>query len=352
MRILIGSHAFSPMVGGIESCTLTLAREFAAAGHEVRIVTHSLSTDPADDHGFVVLRRPRGSELLKALRWCEVFFQNNISLQTCWALLLVRRPWFVTTQTWLGGSQQRPGWAGHLKRFVLRAARNLYISEAIARHVGHEGEIVGNPYDADTFRVDPAAERDRDVVFVGRFVSDKGVDLLIAALGILDERGLALSATLIGSGPEEGQLRQRGGVSSLVERIEFAGRLQGSALVRKLNQHRVIAVPSRWNEPFGIVALEGMGCGCLPVVSSGGGLPEASGGHGRVFPNGDAAALATALAEAVAEAAEGVPDYGVHLDRFHPRTVADSYLKQFRAVLYPGMAPALLINEGPRPSDS
>ncbi|HSI69946.1 MAG TPA: glycosyltransferase, partial [Gillisia sp.] len=38
-----------------------------------------------------------------------------------------------------------------------------------------------------------------------------------------------------------------------------------------------------WRVPFGIVALEGMACGCLPIVSDGGGLPDAVGNAGVVF---------------------------------------------------------------------
>lgn len=65
--------------------------------------------------------------------------------------------------------------------------------------------------------------------------------------------------------------------------------------MRLLNQHRVLVVPSRYHEPFGIVALEGIACGCLVVGSSGGGLKKAIGPCGLTFPNGDAEALAAVL---------------------------------------------------------
>ncbi len=54
---------------------------------------------------------------------------------------------------------------------------------------------------------------------------------------------------------------------------------------------------SRFDEPFGIVALEGIACGCVVVGSEGGGLPEAIGPCGRTFKNGDAQDLARVLAE-------------------------------------------------------
>src|SRR6185436_824949 len=67
-------------------------------------------------------------------------------------------------------------------------------------------------------------------------------------------------------------------------------------LVGILNRHLILAVPSRYNEPFGIVALEGIACGRLVVGSAGGGLSEAIGPCGLTFRNGDAADLARVLA--------------------------------------------------------
>jgi len=54
----------------------------------------------------------------------------------------------------------------------------------------------------------------------------------------------------------------------------------------------VVVVPSRWAEAFGLVAAEAMAAGAAVVVSDAGALPEVVGDAGRVFPAGDAAALA------------------------------------------------------------
>jgi glycosyltransferase involved in cell wall biosynthesis len=57
-----------------------------------------------------------------------------------------------------------------------------------------------------------------------------------------------------------------------------------------------------WNEPFGIVALEGMACGCVVVGSQGGGLSEAIGPGGLTFANGDVGALTEALRRVLIDA--------------------------------------------------
>ncbi len=329
MKILLGSHFFSPSVGGIETCSLTLAREFRNEGHEVRIVTQSISDNSRNDHGFCVLRQPKWNELRLAIKWCDVFYQNNISLQTAWPLVLIRKTWFVTTATWLGMNEKAIGTTGQLKRCVLRFARNIYISDAIAKHVGHPGPVLGNPYDHETFRINPEVTRDREIVFLGRLVSDKGCDLLIEALRILKSDGVNPTTTIIGDGPERQALEKQSIDAGLQSQVHFVGKRNDDELAKELNRHRVIAIPSRWNEPFGIVALEGMACGCFPVVSSGGGLPEATGRHGVIFENCDASGLAKAIQSAIDATSNGVPDYSSHLENYKAHTVARRYLDEF-----------------------
>ena len=77
--------------------------------------------------------------------------------------------------------------------------------------------------------------------------------------------------------------------------MTFTGVKRGSDLARFVARHRVMAVPSRWAEPFGIVALEGIACGCVVVGTSLGGLPEAIGPCGVTVPNADTSAMARAL---------------------------------------------------------
>ena len=89
---------------------------------------------------------------------------------------------------------------------------------------------------------------------------------------------------------------------------------------------------SRWNEPFGVVALEGIACGCVVVGSSGGGLPEAIGPCGVTFPNGDVRALAEALMKCVGNECPYV-QYSVitaaHLRHHEASTVAQAYIHVF-----------------------
>jgi glycogen synthase len=111
----------------------------------------------------------------------------------------------------------------------------------------------------------------------------------------------------------------------LEDRVEFAGVKRGEELALLLNQHRVMVVPSRWEEPYGIVALEGLACGCLVVGSERGGLKDAIGPGGLTFPNGDVAVLAEILEKSLTTARDEAA-VAAHLQGQSPTAVAEAYL--------------------------
>ena len=105
---------------------------------------------------------------------------------------------------------------------------------------------------------------------------------------------------------------------------------------REVAKHKIMAIPSKWNEPFGIVALEGIAAGCAIVASSGGGLPEAVGPCGLVFPNGSAELLALELKKVLTDAPirERLVESGPkHLEKFRPQRIGREYLNLFGGLI-------------------
>ncbi len=333
MKILLGSHHFYPSTGGIEIVSDLLAREFVRRGHDVRVVTQTPgnSTFP-----FPVIRRPGALQLIRLVRWCDVFLQNNISLRTVWPLAFIRRPLFVTQQTWISAPGAPSSWRDALKRAVLRRATCFAISGAIARDAAVPCLPVGNPYNDQVFRRDPTAERRLELIFVGRLVSDKGVDVLLEALRLLQERGVRPKLTIVGDGPEAQMLQQQAERLNLAEQVTFLGAKRSEQIATLLNQHEIAIVPSRLAEPFGIVAVEAIACGCVVIGSAAGGLVEAIGPCGLTFPNGDAAMLAERIAELLTSPqrrSELRAASGPHLAQFTVARVADIYLERMAAAL-------------------
>jgi glycosyltransferase involved in cell wall biosynthesis len=145
--------------------------------------------------------------------------------------------------------------------------------------------------------------------------------------------------TVVGGGPEEAVWRRLSGDLGQAAQVNFVGVKRGRELVEVLNAHKVLVVPSLWNEPFGVVALEGMACGCVVVGSEGGGLKEAIGPGGLTFPNGDIIALADCIRKALSDAdtlARCRSSAPAHLARHQPNLVAENYLEVFSNVLIRG----------------
>ena len=333
MKILISSHAFAPSIGGIETVSALLAEEFVRAGHEVRLVTQT-EAEGLEAFSFPILRRPSLGQLRAALKWCDIFWQNNLSLRTLWPTLILRRPVVITHQ---GSYCRRPSGidlAQRLKHAVIARASSVAISQAVADCFRMPSQVIPNPFDARLFAPGPpTAERPKDLIFVGRLVSEKGLDVLLQALARI---GNSPRLTIVGGGPEEAAMKELKDRLGLSDRVVFAGPQRGADLVKFLQEHKILVVPSLYDEPFGIVALEGIACGCVVIGSSGGGLPEAIGPCGRTFPNGDVAALSSLierLLRAPNECVKLSANAPTHLARFHPTRIAKVYLELFRARL-------------------
>lgn len=333
MKILISSHAFAPSIGGIETVSALLAHEFVGAGHEVALITQT-GEETGEQFAYRVVRQPSLGELRQLLNWCDIFWQNNLSLRTLWPALLVRRPVVITHQ---GSYCRQPSGfdlVQRLKHAVVARTTSVAISAAVADCFEGNSQVIPNPFDARLFAAGPPTiERPHDLAFLGRLVTEKGVDVLLHAFQKLPD---SVGLTIIGAGPEREATEALARQLALRDRVHFAGPKRGAELVALLQQHKILVVPSRYDEPFGVVALEGVACGCVVVGSSGGGLPEAIGPCGLTFPNGDASALAARIEQLLREPREQtrlLEFAPKHLARFHPQVVAQSYLALFESKL-------------------
>lgn len=293
MKILLLTHKFWPDVGGIESISEMLAERFVAEGHIVRVVTWSEDAS-STIFSYDVIRKPTVTTLFKQHKWADVVFENNICLRLSWPALVLLKAKVIGLQTWIQDQNSPNKLQGLLKKqWLKKASAVIACSEAIRKGCWPKAQVIGNPYQQRLFKIVPEADRVYDFVFVGRLVSDKGVDIAIMAVAqlvkIMAYKKVVLN--IIGDGPEKANLQKMVDESGLQHNVKLLGAYHGVALVQCLNKHRFILVPSTWQEPFGIVALEGMACGCLPIVANTGGLPDAVGSSGLTFKAGDSTSL-------------------------------------------------------------
>jgi glycosyltransferase involved in cell wall biosynthesis len=154
---------------------------------------------------------------------------------------------------------------------------------------------------AHPVRTDGIAVKDRaggDVVFAGRLSAEKGVDILVDAVG----RRAELRLIVAGEGPAERELRARA-ERVAPGQVQFLGRLGKDRLLETMRSASCVVVPSTWFENQPMTVLEAFACAVPVVASDLGGLPELveSGVDGLVVPTGDPEALATALATITAD---------------------------------------------------
>ncbi len=334
MKILIYSSVFYPSIGGLEAIISVLAHEFIFNGHDVKLVTHTLA-DQADNFPFEVIRCPTINQFFNLTRWCDLCFHGCISLKAIWPILLLRKPLVVTHQTWYLYPETKLTWKTALKHWITGFVTNIAPSQAIADQLPASVKVIPNSYQDDVFYEMSTVPRDRDLVFLGRLVSDKGADLLINSLALLKQQGLEPNLTIIGRGTEEVHLKQQAQILGIADQIQFVGTQRGEPLAQLLNAHKILVVPSKWQEPFGIVALEGIACGCVVVGSKDGGLKDAIGSCGVTFPNESVEDLTKILADLLTnpEKIEIYKKYRkTHLARHHKGSVAKAYLQVMEAI--------------------
>lgn len=338
MKILFLSHKFYPDIGGIEVNSEILADHFSKAGAEIHLATWSVASGAeTKNFPFQVIRNPGAFQLIKEHKWADVVFENNPSLRLSWPLIFLRKPHVIAIHTWINRGSGKISFRDKLKlKWLKRADAVIAVSRLLKDGTFSEATVIENSYDDQLFRRIEEVKKNRDFVFLGRLVSDKGADMAIQLIQMLKEwyrkqnGSEQISLTIIGEGPERKHLEDLVQQLRLNNYVKFTGALSGEALVKCLNKHRYMLVPSRWKEPFGIVALEGIASGCLPIVSDGGGLPEAVGPAGLVFERNNIHSLfekVVHLMEDPEQEKEIRSHFQEHLMKHTSKVVSDRYME-------------------------
>lgn len=201
---------------------------------------------------------------------------------------------------------------GPLKWLLIHAARKSDRAVAISRHTaadvralaGVEAEVIPYgvglpspaPSSASTVNAGPFT-----VLFVGRLVERKGVDVLLDAAARLNPLQ-DFRVVIVGDGPERPALEARAARLGLAAVVQFRGRVSEEELVRAYATSQVCVLPAVVDrrgdtEGLGVVLLEAMTHGVPVIGSNVGGITDivTDGETGLLVPPGDAEALAGAI---------------------------------------------------------
>ncbi len=186
-------------------------------------------------------------------------------------------------------------------RADLTLATSEYYAEQERRPGGPEVRVM--PLGVD-LRPRPLKARSDEgplrVLFVGQMRGYKGVDCLIRAVAGRPE----IALTLIGNGPQRAEFEKLAADLG-ADGVRFLGRVSDEVLHAAYDENDVVVLPSVTQaEAFGLVTLEGMAAGCVPVVSDLPGVRDLAEGVGLVVPPRDEVALREALLGLAADGAQ------------------------------------------------
>jgi glycogen(starch) synthase len=359
VRVLMLSWEYPPLVvGGLGRHVEALARELAARGHDVRVVTRGAarrsSTDLRD--GVRVVRAaldPLAIDFTTEtlLAWSQA--SEHALLRAALPLVTRWRPDVVHAHDWLVAQTavtvaetsraplvatlhateagRHQGWLPRpLNRAIHSVERWLAgrADEVITCSTTMHDEVnalfdlpvdrvtvVPNGIDATrwtaTARAKSAARASFGtdgpvLVCAGRLVHEKGVQTLLRALRPLRAAHPRLRLAVAGAGPYEQALREHARRLRIARAVDWLGFVPEPELAELFGAADAVVVPSLY-EPFGIVALEAVVAGASLVVAETGGLRDlaATGLAAASFPAGDVDALVDAVGKVLIDPAAG-----------------------------------------------
>jgi glycosyltransferase involved in cell wall biosynthesis len=132
--------------------------------------------------------------------------------------------------------------------------------------------ILGRVYNGIDLEQFPLSlDHDDYLLFLGRFHPNKGADHAIDVARRLDRR-LLIAAP---DPPDDQRAWFEQHIRPLLTgKIEWIGPVEGDTKARLLGRAAATLLPVRWDEPFGLVAIESMACGTPPIAIRRGALPE------------------------------------------------------------------------------
>jgi rhamnosyl/mannosyltransferase len=327
---------YPPVPGGMERVLQALCEGERALGTDSRALVVGRSRETVTEEVNRVPVTRAGSVLRVGSVWLSpalsgllrrntsdllVLHEPNPMALLAYAIARPRQPLIV----WYHSEVIRPRWRYRafyhpFVSFALRrAARVVASSPALVEHAAalapyRDKAVVvpfGLPEPPSPPPFHPSVDSVRArwngplILFVGRLVPYKGVDVLLTALATMT--GSNAAAVIVGDGPLRDQLERQAAAAGLSQRVFFLGTLPEDALEAWYGACDVLALPSTTPaEAFGLVQLEAM-ARSKPVVSTrvASGVPwvNQDGITGLTVPPGDPEALRAALA-GILESAE------------------------------------------------
>jgi glycogen(starch) synthase len=197
---------------------------------------------------------------------------------------------YYAPEALVGRNLRAADWTAACSAAVLATARQS------VPEIADCSSVIWNSVPMPALAGDSRAADPRRLLYAGRLVRQKGVDILLAAFAELKHRYPNLTLDIVGDGPERSALEAEVARLAMTS-VVFHGIVSRDQVYMHINKAALVIVPSRF-EPFGLVALEAAQMARPVVASDVDGLAEVveRGETGLLVPPDDAQALAIAIA--------------------------------------------------------
>ncbi|WP_101808720.1 glycosyltransferase family 4 protein [Paenibacillus pasadenensis] len=174
-----------------------------------------------------------------------------------------------------------------------------------SKHLTYEHAVIYNPLQKEWLEKPVTkSKKPGSILFCGRIVPHKGLDILLAAIEQLPQEIRSNVHLGIAGGSHFNNSVETNYVKSIKEKLEGSdysckmyGFVNHEALIDIYDEYEILVVPSNWAEPATLVTAEGQLRECKIIASAAGGLPELVSPPWKesIFPAGDAACLKAVL---------------------------------------------------------
>jgi len=321
-------HVFRAPVGGLFRHVVDLVRGQIARGHQVGIIADSTTGNMRADEVFadlapqlalgltrIPMRRPLSPLDMPAVLHvtrrihdtrADVIHGHGAK-GGAYARLAIPGRRLVRAYTPHGGSLllSHDNWSGRmyltlerilLARPTLFLFESAYSGQIFREKIGKPNglvRVIHNGVSQGEFEPIAPVPDATDLIFIGELRPVKGIDVLINAISRLHSTGRAVTATLVGSGPDEAALKAQVQRLSLQHAIRFRPAMPAR---EALALGHIMVIPSR-AESLPYVVLEAAAAGKSMITTNVGGIPEIYGPlSSALVEAGNVDALASAIA--------------------------------------------------------
>ena len=303
--------------GGIETFCLTLIEDLIHKGASVRLLRKKVAgflDDGSIQKNEAEIRSswiedenkrfisqfvsPRDSAIKNAILECDLIHLHNPMVQGVWHARKANKPCVMTIYNW-----RRKGIHPRLLAWrwaVSQADRRWYISEFVwdswekkRRKRSARLPVVSRMPQGET-----APEKRKGFLFIGRWIPNKGIRILLEAYSKLKANPQEWPLTMLGDGPLRGEVLHV--IENLgIQGVHLPGFVSESERHRYTREAKWMITPPHTQEDLGLTPLEARSVGVPCIASTDGGVKETAGPHALFCKPGDVNSLTECMKKAM-----------------------------------------------------